>query len=548
MNQTQLLTKTNSLIWVKTLVIILLGLGIFCRFTHLGQKIYGGDEPWTSVAISGHTLAELRQEFSQLQGITPITNFDKYQHINPDRGLADTVNYLITSDPQHPPLYYVMVRLWAQIFGDAPTAVRSLSAIISLLIFPSVYWLCLELFDSAVVGWIAMGLIAISPAHLYFAQEVRQYGLWMTEILVSSAVFLRAIRQENKRNWLLYSLTLILGLYTHLFTVLLMISHGIYVIIQQQFRWTKTLINYLIGTIFACLTFVPWLIVIITHIDVLRNLTAGYGMRLIDNPFELIAVFLIRVTRIFFDLNLAASLSILSNLNFEGSLYYTLPSLIFSCSLFIYLLFILCRNYQNKTYLFLFLLGGLPSILFIIYDLTAGGFRSLQVRYQLPLYLCLEITVAYLLSFAFEVLAEKSWRKNLAQLMIIVSILSGLVSDAKYFQAQIWWMQSASTFIQRTVQSINGSEIPLLVINNSPINLGGILALSHYSPKVPLLIEADNDTRQIPDSYSQIFFVQNNSRLFQQMAQDKHYNLNTILVSAKNPPGGLWRFEKNRIP
>jgi len=547
MNQTQLLTKTNSLIWVKTLVIILLGLGICFRFTHLGQKIYCGDEPWTSVAISGHTLAELRQEFSQTQGINPITNFDKYQHITPDRGLADTVNYLITSDPQHPPLYYVMVRLWAQIFGDSPTGVRSLSAIISLLIFPSVYWLCLELFDSQVVGWMAIGLIAISPTHLYFAQEVRQYGLWMTEILVSSAILLRAIRQEDKRNWVLYSLTLILGLYTHLFTVLLIMSHGIYVIIQQRFRWTKTLINYLIGTIFACLMFVPWLIVIITHIGVLRNLTSGYGVRFVDNPFELIAVFLIRVTRIFFDLNFAVSQGGFSNLNFEGYLYYTLPSLIFSCSLFIYLLFLLCRNYQNKAYLFLFFLGGLPSILLIIYDLTSGGFRSIQVRYQLPLYLCLEIMVAYLLSFAVQVLQEKSWRKTLAQLMIIVFVLSGIISDAKYSKSQIWWMQSGSAFIQQIGQAINQSEIPLLVINNAPINLGGILALSHYSPKVPLLIAADDEIRQISENYDQIFFVQNNSCLFHQMTQDQHYNLNTIMVLEKMPPGGLWQFEKNWI-
>jgi uncharacterized membrane protein len=228
MNQSQLLTKTNPPSWLKILVIIFMGLSIFCRFTNLGQKIYSSDENWTSVAISGHTLDELKQEVSQNQGIIPISNFDKYQHINLDRGVADTVNYLITSDPQHPPLYYVMVRLWAQVFGDSSAGVRSLSAVISLLIFPTVYWLCLELFDSAVVGWLAMALIAVSPLQLYFAQEARQYTLWMVEILGSSAALLRAMRQENKSNWALYSLSLVLGLYTHLFTGLIMISHGIY--------------------------------------------------------------------------------------------------------------------------------------------------------------------------------------------------------------------------------------------------------------------------------------------------------------------------------
>jgi hypothetical protein len=155
--------------------------------------------------------------------------------------------------------------------------------------------------------------------------------------------------------------------------------------------------------------------------------------------------------------------------------------------------------------------------------------------------------VAYLLSFAVQVLQEKSWRKTLAQLMIIVFVLSGIISDAKYSKSQIWWMQSGSAFIQQIGQAINQSEIPLLVINNTPINLGGILALSHYSPKVPLLIAADDEIRQISENYDQIFFVQNNSCLFHQMTQDQHYNLNTIMVLEKMPPGGLWQFEKNWI-
>ena len=35
------------------------------------------------------------------------------------------------------------------------------------------------------------------------------------------------------------------------------------------------------------------------------------------------------------------------------------------------------------------------------------------------------------------------------------------------------------------------------------LNLGGILALSHYSPKVPLLPVADNEIMQIPENYHQ---------------------------------------------
>ncbi|NTW19518.1 MAG: dolichyl-phosphate-mannose--protein mannosyltransferase [Nostocales cyanobacterium W4_Combined_metabat2_030] len=546
MNNSPLLTKTNPPNWLKILVIVLIGLSIFFRFTNLEQKIYCGDENWTSVAISGHTVAELQQELSQHQATIPITTFDKYQHISSNRDVADTVNYLITSDPQHPPLYYVMVRLWASVFGDSPTGVRSLSVIISLLIFPSVYWLCLELFESPIVAWVAMALIAVSPFQLYFAQEARQYGLWMVEILISSAALLRAIRKENKSNWAVYSLTLILGLYTHLFTVLVIISQGIYLIIQQKFRLTKTLINYLICTIAAFLIFLPWLIVFINHIGTAIALTSGYGIKFTDNPFELIAIFLIRVTRIFFDLNFTVSLTGFGRFTQEGPLYYTLTALIFSYCLISYLLFYFCKNVQNKTYLFVFLLGGFPSLLLMIYDLTFGGFRSIQVRYQLPLYLCLEITVAYLLSFAFQTLQEQTWRSKIAQLMMVLFLFSGLISDVKFFQSQSWWTQLTSTFIMETSHAINDSDNPLLVINNSPVNLGGILAFSHYSPKVPILPVGDTENRLISDDYSQIFFVQNNSNLFRELQQNKNYSMKVMqkIMIGSSIIGGLWEFEK----
>ncbi|MBA4455833.1 dolichyl-phosphate-mannose--protein mannosyltransferase, partial [Cylindrospermopsis raciborskii CS-506_B] len=105
-----------------------------------------------------------------------------------------------------------------------------------------------------------------------------------------------------------------------------------------------------------------------------------------------------------------------------------------------------------------------------------GGSRSIQVRYELPLYICLEIAIAYIVSFAFPILQEKTWRRKIAQLMMVLLIFSGLVSDVKFFQSQNSWTQLGSTFIMETIQAINEADSPLLVINNTAVNLGGILA------------------------------------------------------------------------
>jgi hypothetical protein len=84
----------------------------------------------------------------------------KYQQINPEKTWLDTVKGLATEEPQLSPLYFILARFWGQLFGPQVAAVRSLSAWISLLVFPRVYWLCWELFRSASVGWMAVTIVA----------------------------------------------------------------------------------------------------------------------------------------------------------------------------------------------------------------------------------------------------------------------------------------------------------------------------------------------------------------------------------------------------
>ena len=541
MTQAQTLAKTTAPLWLKILVITIVGLSIFFRFTSLGQKIYCGDESWTSVAISGHTLNELKQEISDSKGVVPITIFNKYQHINTDRNVGDTVNYLITSDPQHPPLYYVMLRLWVQIFGDSATGIRSLSAVISLLIFPCVYWLCLELFESHLVGWVAIALFAVSPLQLYFAQEARQYGLWMVEILLSSIALLRSIRLGNLRNWIGYSLALTLGLYTHLFTILVAIAHGIYVLIQQQFRFTKVLGIYLIASFAAFLVFSPWLIVILSHIQTAINLTNGWSFKLIDNQLELISIFLVRVAQTFFDLNVNTAIGLSYRFSQEGALFYRISELVFLFTLLGTIIYFLVKSVDRIKIIFILLLGFIPSILLIALDLYSGGFRSIQIRYQLPLCISLEISVAYIL--CFYTLIENSWQQKIAKFAISALLVAGLVADVKFFQSESWWTQSSVKYIAETVQSIQKSQNSLLVINQSPIDLGGILALSNYLPKLSLLVTANNYMESDLWNYNTIFFMHDNINLFHQIEQIKTYKLKTIRV-LDPPTGGLWQFQK----
>jgi uncharacterized membrane protein len=109
----------------------------------------------------------------------------------------DTVKGLATEEPQLSPLYFIFARFWVQSLSPQVAAVRSLSAWISLLVFPRVYWLCWELFRSASVGWMAVTILAVGPFHALYGQEARPYMMFAVLVLLSDAILLRAIALQN---------------------------------------------------------------------------------------------------------------------------------------------------------------------------------------------------------------------------------------------------------------------------------------------------------------------------------------------------------------
>ena len=133
-------------LWWRFFILSLLTLGIFLRFVNIDHKVYWHDEVYTSIRISGYTGDEVGREIFTGK-IIGIQKLQKYQQISSDKGLDDTIKALC-EHPEHPPLYYLIARLWIQLFGSSVATIRSLSAIISLLAFPCIYWLCRELFDS----------------------------------------------------------------------------------------------------------------------------------------------------------------------------------------------------------------------------------------------------------------------------------------------------------------------------------------------------------------------------------------------------------------
>lgn len=97
----------------------------------------------------------------------------------------------------HVPLYPLVLGQWREFAGSSEFSLRYLSVIFSMPSVPLAVALGRRLINQ-MAGYMAGFLIALSPFHLYYAQEVRMYSLLGTLALFSSWVFLRWIAHPSR--------------------------------------------------------------------------------------------------------------------------------------------------------------------------------------------------------------------------------------------------------------------------------------------------------------------------------------------------------------
>ena len=123
--------------------------------------------------------------------------------------------WLIRID-QHPPLYYSLLHLWIQLFGELQGAVRILSALFSTATVPIFYAAARQLLDRPAAA-IAVGILAASPFHVQFAQETRMYALLTFEVACVLYFLVRLLtkRDQPARDWVGLSVSQALVMLTH---------------------------------------------------------------------------------------------------------------------------------------------------------------------------------------------------------------------------------------------------------------------------------------------------------------------------------------------
>lgn len=166
--------------------------------------------------------------------------------------LAQTFKTLKVSP--HPPLYYLIMNPWTKVFGSSEFSLRFPSLVFSTLSIIFIFYLGRELFHTK-VGLIAAFLLSVSPYSINYAQEAKMYSMIWCLSICSFFFFVRFIKEQTKKDLVLYILSSSASLYTQYTGFLFLIAQNAFYFSQGKNKKTKP---WLVGQGIIILSYLPW--------------------------------------------------------------------------------------------------------------------------------------------------------------------------------------------------------------------------------------------------------------------------------------------------
>jgi uncharacterized membrane protein len=399
---------------------LVIALGAFFRIYHTEWKIYSPDETNTSLRLSGHTVAQVTNFILDGQ-LHHVSDLDAYARPNATTTPGEIWQSLASEDPQHPPLFFLATFASERLTGDSVFFRRLPAIVFGILAIAAAYWFGRELFGESLPAWLLTALVAISPFHVAFAQNAREYSLFLLSICVSSALLLAALRTGNRLALAGYALSVCLGCWGFTLFLLVAAAQGLYALLPASGAPPARRGWVLLALCLGVLTFVPWLANLVRNAGVAVNDTTWQATSLPASLY--VGKWVFNVASVFFDLDYVSLL--------------WLPLALLTIAISLAACFVFARGTGARVWLLPLLVGAIPLIAMGAPDLLRHETRALQSRYLTATWLALEVGTAGGLWLALKSargFALGAWRFGLSALLIC-----GVLSCAVASQARSWW-------------------------------------------------------------------------------------------------------------
>jgi len=159
-----------------------------------------------------------------------------------------------------PPLFYVLLHFWMELFGTSDYAVRSLPGLFGVVTLP-LTWLAGRRVGGRKGAWAALLLLATSPFAVRYDTETRMYSLVALLTVLGFLALDRALRRPRPGNLIAVAALTGLLLYTHYWSLYLVVTVMVWLAWEAwrgRPEWRRGARASLVAGAAGCLTFLPW--------------------------------------------------------------------------------------------------------------------------------------------------------------------------------------------------------------------------------------------------------------------------------------------------
>lgn len=178
--------------------------------------------------------------------------FDEIFSVHAAEHSWDSILRFIALDLIHPPLFYVLLKVWTALGGESLAWLRTLPVVFSIISIIPFIFLLHELKFSATARLISLLILTVNGSLLKYSLEVRMYSLLLCLGLLSMWLFVRyCLKGKSFVPLLIVNILLV---YTHYFGWFVIISEVVVVLVFFRIR-----LRSIIG-MFTAVTvlFFPW--------------------------------------------------------------------------------------------------------------------------------------------------------------------------------------------------------------------------------------------------------------------------------------------------
>jgi uncharacterized membrane protein len=190
------------------LLILILAVAVFVRFYRIGTPSLWTDELWSIEIAMGH--GSVHDAFPD-----GVVRFDQPIPTNLATAAPWWEIWTHVRVITHPPLYYILLRWWMNLFGNGAAATRSLSVLFSLAGIAVFFDAC-RLLHGPRTALIASSILTLAISQVDIAQESRSYALLIFQEIAAGDLLIRiALLGATARRLTLLTLLLSAMFLTH---------------------------------------------------------------------------------------------------------------------------------------------------------------------------------------------------------------------------------------------------------------------------------------------------------------------------------------------